>query len=191
MNILNYAKSVEPCQRNWDEDFIIPQDHIDYIINVCTTMPTKQNVNAYTLIVVTDRKVINNLFLSAYEPEIEETHKGNGQVRANCVFLWINGEEEVHLTNDLYINIGISSGAAALAAAELGYKTGFCKCFQKPEIISAIENYYEPIKEKRPLLMLGFGIPNENFPRTMCVDNNVPIRNKPSKGKKDIKIIKI
>lgn len=192
MNLLEYAKSAEPCQRNWNEEEVLPSEHIDYISEVCTTMPTKQNLNCYKLLVITNRSVIDQIFLAAYDPrESRKTFGKNAQVRANCVFAWIDGPDKVNRDNDFYINIGISSGAAALAAAELGYKTGFCKCFIEKEVVKIIRPFYKEVKLKRPVLMLGIGIPNPDFMRTLNVNNNVPLRESRSRGKKNIEVIKI
>ena len=43
MNVLKLSKTAQGCQRNWLEDIKMPEKDIDYIIETCTTMPTKQN----------------------------------------------------------------------------------------------------------------------------------------------------
>ena len=59
MSILDYARLAQPCQRNWLEDEKIPQEDIDYIIEACTTMPSKQNIPYYSIAYTTDREVID------------------------------------------------------------------------------------------------------------------------------------
>ena len=57
MNVLELSKKTVPCQRNWLDDYNIPQKDIDYIIKTCTTMPTKQEKNTYSLCAITDRGI--------------------------------------------------------------------------------------------------------------------------------------
>ena len=48
-NILQLARNIEPCQRNWDTSVEIPAEHVDYVVQACTSVPTKQNKNIYVL----------------------------------------------------------------------------------------------------------------------------------------------
>ena len=56
--------------------------------------------------------------------------------------------------------IGIAAGQLSLAAALLGYKTGFCKCFDFQEVKSIV-NAQNSIR-----MLLGIGFPNEGIPHT-------------------------
>jgi len=190
MNLLEYAKKIEPCQRNWDVSYIIPDEHIDYITEVCTTVPTKQNLNCYSLVCIQDRKTIEKIFESSYDPKVSyQTFRRNGQVLANLLLIWTPGPQPAETESDLDIAVGISSGAAALAAAELGYSTGFCKCFETKPITKILKKDVG-VKTKNPILMLGIGLPNINFNLRDVVVDGKKIGTKHSKGKKDIKIFK-
>jgi len=192
MNLLDYAKIVEPCQRNWDEEFVIPDEHIQYILDVCTTMPTKNNRNVYSLIVIKNKTIIEMLYSkAAYDPHNwRNTFMRNSQVNANALLLWCAGTEKIQSQSDRDIAIGISSGSAALAAAELGYKTGFCKCFAG-EIVTKILRKNKIKSFNRGYLMLGIGKPNNKYDRKVPVIDGIPQRPRPSHGKKDILVRQI
>ena len=189
MNLLDYAKIVEPCQRNWDEDFVIPNEHIQYILDVCTTMPTKNNRNVYSLIVIKSKPLIEMLYSkTAYDPRNwKGTFMRDSQVNANALLLWCAGTDKYEDHSDRDISIGISSGSAALAAAELGYKTGFCKCFAS-DIVTKILRKNKIKSLNKVHLMLGIGKPNNNYDRKVPVIDGVPQRPRPSHGKKNILI---
>ena len=66
--------------------------------------------------------------------------------------------------DDTIMSIGIASGAAALAGAEKGYSTGFCKCFQGNAIKKILQPYTGKIyKKTRIRLLLGIGLPDPNL----------------------------
>ena len=161
MSVLELSKIAQGCQRNWLEDRKMPEKDIDYIIEACTTMPTKQNKNTYSLCAITDRKLIDKLFQHSYQPDdYNRTYRKNTQVRGNLLLVWYDGPESIqaddHKTVD--INLGISAGGAALAAVELGYKTGFCRCFVNDKVAETLLPYIGKLKDgKRIKLMLGIG----------------------------------
>ena len=192
MNLLNYAKIIEPCQRNWDEQFIIPEEHIKYILDVCTTVPTKQNINVYSLVVITNRQVMSSIFKKAaydHSPK-SRTYMRNSQVNANALFIWTEGTEKAEDQSDIDIAIGISSGAAALAAAELGYKTGFCKCYMNT-VLQKILAKNKVKRHNNSYLMLGIGKPNEKFDKRTPVINGKPQMPQDAQGDKDILIRRV
>ena len=43
------------------------------------------------------------------------------------------------LNEDGIYSVGISSGAVALSANYMGYKTGFCRCFKGKEVTALME----------------------------------------------------
>lgn len=181
--ILKLAKSVEPCQRNWQEDYIIPNEHIKYVIKSAISMPTKQNKTTYELFCVTNKDLIYEIYKLAYNPDDKFwTYLKNPQVNANCLLIWsFNKQKESDA--DRNVNIGISAGAAALAAAELGYKTGFCKCFLVDELKALLTD-----EDFSPALILGFGLPNTNFKRIDRVENGERVGVNISKGPKKINV---
>lgn len=186
MNILDYAKTIEPCQRNWNENYVMPEDHIKYIIDVCTTVPTKQNKNYYSLLAITDRNIIDQIFEHAILPGDPNTYRQNTQVRANLLLIW--SQERVNETQkDILLSIGISGSAAALAGAELGYKTGFCCCYENKAIGSILKK--AKIKPTGFIdLMLGIGMPNEDYDPRQCVIDGQVGALKESKGNKSINV---
>ena len=201
MSILDYARLAQPCQRNWLEDEKIPQEDIDYIIEACTTMPSKQNIPYYSIAYTTDREVIDTLFNAAEDPkDITQTRGENSQIRANLVMIWIDNPNFSHdpimksptHEQDTIFSIGIASGAAALAGVEKGYRTGFCKCFDE----NKVKNILRPVtgklyKKTHIRLMLGIGIPNPDLPiRTIAIDGTVCIARE-SHGEKEIPLFKI
>ena len=173
------------CQRNW-KDEPVPQSDIDVIVETAMNMPTKQNVLMYELFVFTGRNEIDFLYDISPPPGIESDQKWrNAQIRAPLVLAWFIAKD-VHDTvhsslpeDEVYtysttspearnLNVGISSGAAALTAGQLGYHTGFNCCFQldKLQILA---------QHKRPgigpfVLSLGIGTPVDGIPR-----NHIPI----------------
>lgn len=169
MKILDYAKSVEPCQRNWNEEYVMPLEEVDYITEVCTTMPTKQNRSVYTLVRITNKNIINKMFEASYsDNDVRGTVDRNTQVKANLLLIWVENKNIAECTPDLYVGVGISSGAAALAAAELGYKTGFCRCFNSPQVKKILKkNNIRVDKESKIVLMLGIGESQQNVDRKM------------------------
>lgn len=196
MNLLNYAQAVEPCQRNWDHNKPVLDQDIEYIVKVCTTMPTRQNLNAYQLHVVTDKKVINDIYKISYNPsDFENTFLRNSQSSAPLLLIWSVPDNTLEQTNlfdsDVSIAVGISSSAAALSAAELGYKTGFCKCFLRDKL-KEILNIKGKKFEAEPIVILGIGYPKEDLSHsTILLDDGDTITKKSFTGTKNIKITKI
>lgn len=198
MSVLDYAKLVEPCQRNWLEDETVPQEDIDYILEACTTMPSKQNIPYYSIAYTTDRKIINDIFDVSYYPRDQRNTKGqNTQVRANLLLIWLDNPDFSHNTRvvheqDTIFSIGISSGAAALAGAEKGYRTGFCKCF----IDKGVKKILRPVtgklfKNTNIRLMLGIGVPDPSLDiRHISIDGTLRGK-KDSHGKKEIRLFKL
>lgn len=102
----------------------------------------------------------------------------NSQTLANVLFIWtenqgvsrggthsqaqsgVNNEvSSIRYNEQISYSIGISSGQVSMAAAMLGYKTGYCSAFIKG-----------PVKEicntqKMPKLLLGIGYENLNIDR--------------------------
>lgn len=187
-NILQLARNIEPCQRNWDTSVEIPAEHVDYVVQACTSVPTKQNKNIYGLVVVQDRTVIEQLYHSAIEePDYDVNFNKNSQVLANVVLIWTDGPFVQKYDSDFDQAIGISSATAALAASELGYATGFCKCFRAVEIQSILHSAGVD-QYNTPRLILGFGVPNSKLHRRVAVQPDGTVDYKKSHNKKPIPI---
>jgi nitroreductase len=182
--MLELAQDVERCQRNWKYTDI-PQEHIDEIVNVCTTMPTKNNLAYYNLYVSTDLEFNNAVYNISINPSDNGTIDRNSQVNAPLLLIWTSNKsvtdplfQQVNypriIDRDIAMSVGISSGAAGLAAANLGYKTGFCKCFVHESLIKLMFDKFNKIDD--PVLMLGIGMPNLNYKRTEVVKNNIIVK---------------
>ena len=173
--ILKASLGAERCQRNWDYT-PIPQQDIDTIIQVCTNMPTKQNIESYKLIVSINQKFNNSFFKIAIDPKKDffVEHR-NSQTNAPMLMMWsfnsisdvrkkmgkTKGMGEKDLKNifqQTMLEIGISAGAAALGANYLGYKSGFCRCFDDKQAEKLLKEFTGKDIAK-PQLTLGVGLP--------------------------------
>lgn len=176
------ALKAEHCQRNWDHDYKIPEEDIDALIKVATTMPSKQNRNYYNLVVSTDKKFNKKIYDLAADPKNSDTPLRNSQVNANILFIYIwnfgfennNRQFKDNHKHNTAIAVGISSGALALAAAQMDYRVGFCQCFLMDEIIQELEeNNIKVEKGAKIELLVGIGKSNKNYLWSQVVENNV------------------
>ena len=193
MNMLKLAQDVERCQRNWKYTDI-PQDHINEIVNVCTTMPTKNNISYYNLYISTDLDFNKAIYNISVDPHNKKTIKRNSQVNAPLLLIWTTNntvtdklfqqvDDPSIVDRDISMSIGISSGSAALTAAKLGYKTGFCKCFKDQELSILLSSKFD-YNNDQPYLMLGIGLPDNNYNRRDIIENNKVIRTIDTNDKK-------
>ena len=190
--VTELAKKVNPCQRNFDLTQSIPQEHIDYILQAATSMPTKDNSNSYEIIVFTKEEHTRKLLDTAFDYVDMQGKKRalycNGQVYSRCTILFSrpkNNDKKSSDESDMMI--GIASASAALAAAELGYATGFCKCIHN-KTINKFKKSIGLEYVSNPRLMLGIGIPNKNFDRHDIVIDNKSVNRKEARPEKNISI---
>lgn len=193
-DLWNAVTTSQACQRNWDLDRKIPQDHMDLMIHAATQAPTKQNYSYFDLYVITDRekiKTITDLTLGATITNTKTREKKlvtNVQAGANALFVFdyktlsqmsedYQDDQEVKEHDNweqfkkanestlriFYMDanraIGICSGQLALVSNLLGYRTGYCQCFDD-DLIKAELN-----TRGHFMLLLGVGFPDENKPR--------------------------
>jgi|TARA_A100000164_G_C21827881_1_gene733796 nitroreductase len=176
--IKDLSKIVNHCQRNW-EYTPIPNEHIDAIVDAGRNMPTKQSTKSYTIVKITNPKVISSMYEQSYESK-DKNHGSNTQVDAPLLLAFLMNKKVIRkepitpiklkfgenlterakngnlqITN---MEIGLSAGACALQAAELGYKTGFCKCISDPDMLVKKILGQSP-KDYRIMLLLGIGNP--------------------------------
>ena len=181
MDLLSAAEIAQRCQRNWSDAGVDGED-LDHIIRVCTTMPTKQNVPNYRLIVSQDAELNHRIVeRAAYQPiDVVQFAEGiqNHQLLAPTVLLWYGdaqfsakyNEPDHVFKEDLYNSVGISSGAAALCAASLGYRTGFCKCMEQAPLDAVLrESGVEISPHQGFVCALGIGHPLEGYDHTAGV----------------------
>jgi nitroreductase len=185
-SISQAALTTQHCQRNWDYDAIISENDIATLIDIATSMPTKQNLSFYKLIVSTDREFNHFCFTNAHNPNNNDTFTRNTQVDAPLLLLWCWDPQAEYDNKELLVpdesisinyqkSVMISLGATILTAAQLGYRTGFCQC-------AVHEPINEKLKEKfnRDLqfsgTFLGIGAPNpnaENWYEVLDSNNNI------------------
>jgi|DEB0MinimDraft_6_1074348.scaffolds.fasta_scaffold25553_2 hypothetical protein len=178
LNLIKSAHSAEHCQRNWDETLVVKEQDINDLVEICTTMPTKQNIPTYDLIVSKDIEYNKEIFKYCYNTQdsthlknIEKNIYPNPQVASQVLFIWLtkykawnkNTPFDVFM-DDVNLGIGISSGATALAANSYGYKTGFCKCFDGEGLNEFLQNSFDINKDNRVNLLLGIGLPIKDLP---------------------------
>ena len=216
MDLIEASRTAQRCQRNWDYSRPVTKEDIETLIKVATTMPTKQNIDYFELLVSTNTKFNQMCYDIAVNPDDPFFAEGdnklrNAQVNAPLLMIWVPNydnplmderavntkDADGNLTGDYEegnrdIATGISSGATALAAAQLGYKTGFCACMEWPELKNLIKKDFtdpellrmrkvlrivDKLGDKNIGLCLGIGHPNSNFERTEVVKDNKTVLN--------------
>lgn len=167
-NIVHGSKNAEHCQRNWLRDYSVPKTDIDAMVHVATNMPSKQNLDYFKLIVSTDAQLNRFVYENSITSDGTPVNR-NAQTDANILFIYV--EQSNFLTNTIAreenyyhqrtLSIGISSGALTLAANQMGYRSGFCQCYLKPEIKAKLIEYGVSIEEGEDVeLLVGVGKPN-------------------------------
>ena len=197
IDLIKASSTAERCQRNWDHSTPVTSEDVETLTKVATTMPTKQNVDYFELLVSTNSKFNKMCYDIAVNPGDPYYDEGdnklrNAQVNAPMLMIWVpiyNNpliDDRAYPTGDYEdeyrdVAIGISSGATALAAAQLGYKTGFCGCMDWPKLKDLIKEHFtdpellrvvDKLGDKNNGLCLGIGHSNSNFKRTEVVKNN-------------------
>lgn len=178
------AWSARRCQRNWDYSVPVNKKDIITLANIATTMPAKQARTYFELLISTDKNLNDEIRKHSIDMQ-GNFHPSwqNTQVSAPVLFIYIttdNTNNELksrkaiksgnEFREDGIYAIGISSGAVALAANYMGYKTGFCRCFDGPTIQSILENRLG-VQFHKMHLMLGIGNPNSKILYNQCYDN--------------------
>jgi hypothetical protein len=187
--ITEAVKTTEGCQRNWDYNYSIPQEHIDTIINTAITMPTKQNEEYYSVVASTDQKFNEKCYLST---DIETNRGRNAQIKAPLLLIWVKNENFIGKDNsfegNISLNTGICAGGTALVANLLGYRTGFCRCIEQNPVIELLKK--EKIFTSYIELALGIGMPDLTMPDRNFIKFGNEIRSFDQRVK-NIKVYKI
>jgi len=178
-SLIQDALKAEHCQRNWDNSYIVPEEDVDVLIKVATTMPTKQNRNYYNLIVSTDKELNEKMYSFAADLDNPQTPLRNSQVNANILFIYY-WNTEFDSSNNFFtdnhkhntsIAVGISSGALALAATQLDYRVGFCQCFLGDKVINELKQRNIPIADNAKIeVLVGVGKPNVDYSWNKVID---------------------
>lgn len=164
-------------------DHAVNSSHIEQLVELLKLVPSKQNVYPYTVTLFgyEHQPIKEKLFLltNCGPPTI---HAFNPQVLAPLLIVWSYRSNETAVVDrsqghghyqqflNSMIEVGISSMAVLTRAHELGYVSGFCKCFQQQEARELLSISQDII------LMLGIGYPSANSrigrtrPEYFCFD---------------------
>ena len=188
-DMVELAKIVERCQRNFDWSKPVPNKDVKYILNVATSMPTKQQEEFYNITVIEDESLAREFYEVCSVAEGDDWR--NSQTYAPLLLLYstypkYNGYEPY---NDIAMSIGISASAAVLAAANLGYKTGFCKCIDDKLTMQFVKKHFRK-KIWDPTLAIGIGHPLEGVDRRHGILDGEIVYRAETCGDKDIKIFR-
>ena len=150
-NILDSIKNTNKCQRNWLKTPVRPGD-IQFFKSVLENVPKKQGQVFHEILFIENRRIIKKLYSYAREQDYRFAH--NPQVNAPLLVVYVPYTEE-HLEIiskdvlnkfnktvnedttfpyydvDITTSMGMHMGILALAANQIGYKTGFCSCYNK------------------------------------------------------------
>ena len=183
LHIIKSSELAGKCQRNWIDE---PIDEFDLrtIVNSAMNMPTKQNVTMYELVVVQDEKTREFLYDSSGVPELNDfTRWRNGQMLAPTILMWFISTNipEFHEAEDydistqhrdsINLNTGISMGAAALTATQLGYNVGFNCCGDNELYGQLGRTVNDDFNDYSFICALGIGKPMKEFSRNIVPKN--------------------
>jgi nitroreductase len=146
--------------------------HIEQIIDLLKLVPSKQNVYPYavTLFGYEHRQLKERLF-SLTSCGIHIPHVYNPQVLAPLLMVWSYRPDETvldlgrvanqgHSYKAQFLNSMVETGICSMAVLtkvhELGYVSGFCRCFRQEQTKELLSIPQEII------LMMGIGYPSAN-----------------------------
>tara|TARA_B100000965_G_scaffold76180_1_gene60432 strand:- start:664 stop:1260 length:597 start_codon:yes stop_codon:yes gene_type:complete len=157
------------CQRNWDLTQQVKKEDLDLIIHTFTNAPSKQSTAFYKVHIVTNRDIMKKIY--DLTETVQDSGMFNSQVLANVLLvfqkidtsddhkervkLW-QGPEDVN--RDYYMSIGIATGMTTIVANNLGYRTGFCACFNPKkvaEVMGLSKSNFDVV------VTLGIGLPDK------------------------------
>ena len=176
------------CQRNWDHTQEMSPEDVDLIVSVAKGMPTKQNLPYYTVLYSLDRRFIERVHDLSIDPHNPRSIGRNTQTLAHMLVRYLDNWTDKKIKEqtrddwrDNYnMSVGVSAGATSLFSNQLGYRTGFCQCYDTNSINKILKEEYG-IEEKIKGTILGIGIPNNKYKRNSIVDkDNCYIRDVPT-----------
>jgi len=180
-----YFDEMKKCQRNWDLEKGIPEEHLESLIYAAHNAPKKNLVRFFSLLVVRTREIID-VFAGVTGPikggpdnPDAITQPKQSQMYANILFGWIYDKdlknfylEEIDDINyndrNIQLHSGISAGMVAYEAHRLGYKTGFCLCYQHTKDVLSQYNINGEV-----VLFLGVGHDREDAPYWQPIISNL------------------
>ena len=191
--LVTASEHAEHCQRNWDRSQSMPREDVQALVDIATTMPSKQNEEYFQLVVSVNSQLNRLIYNLSIDPDNPATLHRNAQLDAHAVFVWfLHKPEQLNMTDkknragffDVFrLNaktaIGISSGAVALSACHMGYRTGYNQCFKAYELRDlmiewGITNLSD--EKNTPELALGVGIPQADTPWNHVLDDEGNLR---------------
>lgn len=200
-NILKAIESSQHCQRNWDLDKTIDPEHLKIFEYILKTVPSKQNIAYYKIHFIFNRAIIEEIYNNTATYSNRKIDFCNPQTLANLLVVFedclelntVNENNELlafklqsrlssaqksmiedTINEDRQQAIGIASGQLVLIANYLGYKTGFCKCFNSNALQKIINT------KNRVSLLLGIGHPNSELSHNVHqLDNQDSCRLRP------------
>lgn len=170
--LIDSIKVAQRCQRNWDLSKVVSDEIVNTLKQIAINAPTKQNEEFYSIIFLSDRKKIEEIykFTDFLGQVTTNDNEKNSQVLAPLLIIFCKEIPKTRrksqaseysssvIERDRNIGIGIVSGQIALAAAELGLRTGFCGCFNYSKVSDIIGH-------RAPALLLGVGYADESIDR--------------------------
>lgn len=190
---INYARL---CQRNFDDTPVKPDD-VELFKTLIELAPRKQGVVWHKTLFIENRELIHDMYMSSRDHGYHSPH--NAQMSAPLLVIALpyseyksQHYEETVATNfnnenrektsyrfiseDMHTSVGIHMGMLALAANQLGYRTGFCTCFDDNfrSILYRLlkEEYDKELIDDRVVTALGIGYPIETIPHNYDVKIN-------------------
>ena len=83
----------------------------------------------------------------------------------------LQNKDDLHRMHDVNVNLsaGISAGAVALAANQMGMRTGFCACYDKDAVAHYLASIGHNLDGAKICVMLGIGYPNTEYASNVIV----------------------
>jgi Nitroreductase family len=186
-NEKNSIRILRRCQRSWDLDKTIPQQHIDHWIDLAKNSPSKQDEAYFDLYVLRNRNTIEYLYREhTWGFTYGDTVARNPQARANVLFVFVKKlpptdrcftrdhktqtdptYPDDRLYENGFVSLGMAAGIVGFSAAGLGYATGFTKNFgYKPDSYQAWASTLGVDTTKLGTVIsvcLGIGYPDTSF----------------------------
>lgn len=190
---------IRRCQRNWNYEKTIPQEHIDHWCHLLKNTPSPIDEPYFDVYILTNRNAIKELFYESWGyVRCSNRLSRNTQVDAPLLFVfkskltstsrthYFDGSEKENTLHekavrDTYASIGMASGLIAYSAAMLGYSTGFNRCTgylggaQKRKWYSVFGlDMDECLKNQEEILFsLGVGYPDDTLAYNETRDTQV------------------
>jgi nitroreductase len=191
-DIKNAITRSQHCQRNWDLTTAIPEEDLTLLIEAATQCPSKQNVAYYRTHFITSRGLIDAIYEQTdgftLSGNLQQQYGGttttNTQVLANLLVVLEEYNADEKLFRNDYTNgsklenvdtiiqkncnlaAGIATGYLNLTANLLGYRTGNCTCFSRPEVKKILN------LENNPILLIGIGYSDDILDRRTKHDDH-------------------